>query len=326
MTSTHSAAAASHDPLEFAGQQFPAVVRTRGLRRDFGRVRAVDGLDMTVRRGEIYGFLGRNGAGKTTTIRMLMGIISADEGGIELFGEVVRRVSIRHKRLIGYVSQEQFYYPWMTCRQLGDFVSGFYPSWDRGEFERLLKAMELPPDRQTSQLSGGMRVKLALALALSPRPELLILDEPTAGLDPVARREFLDLIEAQARNHQRTTFFSTHLVNEVERIAGKVGIIDRGRMLFEGAVADLSGSFREIRTREAFPLPSPEEGGGESVTVSLPEGFRVVRSKSEGGVCAVIAEAAPEAWESFSPSGAEVARMPLEDIFIALVGKTHTDI
>ena len=311
------------DPVE---QPPPAVLRAHCLCRSFGRVRAVDGLDMTVRRGEIYGFLGRNGAGKTTTIRAMMGIISADDGEIELFGESVRRISVRHKRMIGYVSQEQFYYPWMTCRQLGNFVSGFYPSWDIDEFKRLLKVLDLPPDRRTSQLSGGMRVKLALALALSPRPALLILDEPTAGLDPVARREFLDLIEAQARNHQRTTFFSTHLVNEVERIAGKVGIIDNGRMLFEGAVSDLRGSFRQIRMREALPPPPPEGGEEPSAGVPLPDGFRVVTSKSADGVLTVTAQAAPDAWESLSLPEAEISRMPLEDIFIALVGKTNVDI
>jgi ABC-2 type transport system ATP-binding protein len=163
----------------------PVVLRASGLKRAFGKVRAVDGLDLSVREGEIYGFLGANGAGKTTAIRLLMGIIKPDEGTIELLGERTRRTTIRQKRSIGYVSQEQTFYPWMTARALGRFVGGFYPTWDASEFDRLLRILDVPPDRKASQLSGGMRVKLALALALAPRPTLLILDEPTSGLDPL---------------------------------------------------------------------------------------------------------------------------------------------
>src|SRR5258705_11984621 len=203
----------------------PAVLSARGLKRAFGKVRAVDGLDLTVHAGEIYGFLGVNGAGKTTAIRLIMGIIKPDAGTLELLGEKTRRTTIRQKQSIGYVSQEQTFYPWMTCRALGRFVGGLYPTWDSREFERLLRVLDLPPDRKASQLSGGMRVKLALALALAPRPALLILDEPTSGLDPLARREFLEIIQRQSRDHRRTTFFSSHLIDEVERVADRVGSI-----------------------------------------------------------------------------------------------------
>src|SRR5579872_3364351 len=227
------------------------VLRTHGLKRSFGNVCAVEGLDLIVRAGEIYGFLGINGAGKTTTIRMLMGIIKPDSGMIELLGQLTRRTTIRQKQSIGYVSQEQTFYPWMTCNELGRFVGGLYPSWDRAEFGRLLKVLDLPPDRKTSQLSGGMRVKLALALALAPRPALLILDEPTSGLDPVARREFLEIIQRQSHDHGRTTFFSSHLVGEVERVADRVGIIHKGKMRYEGDLQSLRDSIRLL----TIPLP-----------------------------------------------------------------------
>src|SRR6185503_16425561 len=125
------------------------------------------------------------------------------------------------------------------------------------EFDRLLGLLELPPDRKASQLSGGMRVKLALALAVAHRPALLILDEPTAGLDPVARREFLELIASQARNHGRTTFFSTHLIDEVERVADRVGIIDRGRMRYEGSLTDLRAEVKRVRTEPGGMPPLP---------------------------------------------------------------------
>jgi ABC-type multidrug transport system ATPase subunit len=200
----------------------------------------------------VYGFLGRNGAGKTTTIRMLMGIIRPDGGTIELFGEPTRRTTIAQKRRIGYVSQGQFFYPWMTCRTLGRFVAGFYPAWDDAEFDRLLRVLDVPWDRKVSALSSGTRVKLALALALAHRPEVLILDEPTAGLDPVARREFLEMIGRQARTHHRTTLFSSHLVDEVERIADRVGIIHKGRLCYEGSIPTLRQMVRRIRMEDAI--------------------------------------------------------------------------
>ncbi|MEA3211538.1 MAG: type transport system ATP-binding protein [Chthoniobacter sp.] len=269
---------------------------------------------MTVRECEIYGFLGVNGAGKTTTIRMLMGIIAPDGGTIEMFGETARRTTLQQKRRIGYVSQEQTFYPWMTCKALGRFVGGFYPTWDAQEFDRLMRALELPPDRKAAQLSGGMRAKLALALALASRPALLILDEPTAGLDPVARREFLDIITAQARHHGRTTFFSSHLIDEVERAADHVGIIHRGRMRYEGALADLREQVRRVR------WSAPET---EWIT---PPGFEVWREESLDGVRTLILKAEPAAWDAAGWPGAEVSRMTLEDTFIACVGAAAAQI
>ena len=289
----------------------PIVLRASGLRRSFGKVQAVDEVNLAVREGEIYGFLGVNGAGKTTTIRMLMGITKPDGGTIELLGQRTRRTNLAQKRAIGYVSQEQTFYPWMTCRMLGRFVGGFYPTWDAAEFDRLLRALDMPPDRKASQLSGGMRVKLALALALAPRPALLILDEPTSGLDPVARREFLDLIQRQAHDHHRTTFFSSHLVGEVERVAHRIGIIHHGRMLFEGDLGSLRASVRSLR----IPLPEAVPGG-----VAFPWGFEILRDEARDGTRCLIVRAPPAAWEGFQYPAAEPDGLSLEDIFIARVG------
>ena len=295
----------------------PVVLAAHGLRRSFGNVRAVDGLDLTVRTGEIYGFLGINGAGKTTTIRMLMGIIKPEEGTIELLGQRTRRTTVRQKQSIGYVSQEQTFYPWMTCRELGRFVGGFYPSWDAEEFDRLLSVLELPPERKASQLSGGMRVKLALALALAPRPALLILDEPTSGLDPVARREFLEIIQRQSRDHGRTTFFSSHLVGEVERVADRVGIIHNGRMRYEGDLATLRETIRHV-TWPVLPTSGPEEPA--KATSTVPDGFAWLRDEIRDGRRSGILSAPPSLWPAIEPTGAQVQALTLEDIFIALVG------
>jgi ABC-2 type transport system ATP-binding protein len=322
----------------------PVVLRALGLRRSFGKVAAVDGLDLTVRAGEIYGFLGVNGAGKTTSIRMLMGIIKPEDGMIELLGERTRRTTIRQKQAIGYVSQEQTFYPWMTARGLGRFVGGFYPSWDAPEFERLLRVLDVPPDRKSSQLSGGMRVKLALALALASRPALLILDEPTSGLDPLARREFLDHIQQQARDHHRTTFFSSHIIEEIERVADRVGIIHHGRMRYEGDLKTLRATVRLVRfppgaprppelpvlptdappiIRHAqIPPPLPFFAASESsaaVAFAPPTGFDVLRDETRDGWRSLVLRAEPSAWAAFDLPGAEISDLSLEDIFIAMV-------
>src|SRR5690606_42072783 len=210
---------------------------------------ALDGLSLAVPRGEVYGFLGRNGAGKTTTLRVLMGIVKPNSGRIELFGKRKRRVSVRMKRQIGYVSQEQHFYPWMTARRLGEFTSSFYPTWDHAEYARLLNALDVPPDRRSVELSGGTRSKLALALALAPRPPLLLLDEPTTGLDPVARREFNELVALMAAQHGTTVFFSSHPVDEVESIATRVAILQSGRMRTAWRVSELRDPSRALQLR-----------------------------------------------------------------------------
>lgn len=313
-----------------ADTELPEVVlRTHSLRRHFGRFRAVDGLDLNVRRGQIYGFLGQNGAGKTTTIRMLMGIIKPSGGEIELLGERARRTSLSQKRQIGYVSQYQHFYPWMNGAMLGRFVSGFYPTWDQQEFERLLKVLDLPANRRFSHLSGGMRMKLALAIALAPRPALLILDEPTSGLDPVAQREFLDIIQHQAREHGRTTFFSTHRIEEVDRAADQVGIIDKGKMRYEGAVDYLKKAVRRVTEIKPRATTAITESDGESVATATPsppdtdhpyadlQRFEVLRMGEVTGCRQWIVKADPAFWEAGDPFGHRVEPMSLEDVFIA---------
>lgn len=289
-------------PLEArAAAEPPAVLEARELVRIYGAIRAADGLSLTVRDGDIYGFLGRNGAGKTTAIRMFMGIIRPDAGTIAIRGEVSKRLSLRHKQQIGYVAQEQHFYPWMTCRALGDFVAGLYPSWDDQEFERLLRAFDLPADRKSSELSQGMRVKLALALAIAPRPPLLILDEPTAGLDPVARREFLEIVRHQVRTSGQTVFFSSHLMDEVERLADRVGIIERGRLVFEGTLTLLRQSVRRVGP---FEVPTPPPPGLSALPAAI------------GGTTWV---GPPEAWAAYPELSSQT--LGLDDIFIALVGR-----
>lgn len=270
-----------------------AGLRLTDVRRWFGRVAALDGLSMEVQEGEIYGLLGRNGAGKTTTMRILIGVLQADSGELELFGQSVRRVSPLLKQRIGYVSQEQTFYPWMTATQLGAFVSSFYRRWDQAEYAALLRTLDVPADRRSGELSGGTRTKLGLALALAPRPDLLLLDEPTAGLDPVARREFSDMVAHASRQRGTTVLFSSHLVDEVERLASRVGIIQAGRARFEGEVGTLLASVRRVV--------------GE---VKLPPTFEQVRGDVWRGT--------PGAWEELTwAAGTGHEALSLEEVFLA---------
>jgi ABC-2 type transport system ATP-binding protein len=259
----------------------------------FGPVRALDGLSLAVRHGEVYGFLGRNGAGKTTTLRLLMGILRPHGGSIELLGSRVSRVPASLKRRIGYVSQEPTFYPWMNARQLGAFVGSFYPTWDAAEYQRLLRMLDVPMDRRASELSGGTRSKLGLALSLAPRPDLLLLDEPTAGLDPVARAEFNDQLMILQRERGTTVFFSSHLVGEVEKLADRVGIVQAGRTCFEGSVVHLRDSVRRMALAEDV----------------VPEGFERLRGD--------IYRADPDRWDQAQSTGLSAEKVSLEDIFLA---------
>jgi ABC-2 type transport system ATP-binding protein len=325
----------------------PEILGTRGLVKRYGKVEALVGLDLRVREGEVYGFLGRNGAGKSTAIRVMMGITRANAGTVRLFGEACGRDPVALRRRVGYVAQEQNFYGWMTPHGLGRFLRGLFPGWEDAEYARLLGALELPPRRKIRTFSGGMKAKLALAAALAHRPPLLILDEPTAGLDPVARREFLDLVRDQAGRGGRTTFFSSHLVDEVEAAAGRVGIIDQGRMLFEGGLDELAGRVRVLRyapargevDRDTLPLPGILSRQAEDQPAQPPirvqgAGLNVLRDRVQGAGLTVLRDGVERGARQLVvqaarpadlrrleplPPGWQLQRLPLEEIFIALV-------
>ncbi|MDJ0840050.1 MAG: ABC transporter ATP-binding protein [Acidobacteriota bacterium] len=289
------------------------LLRTRGLQKRFGNYEVLRGLDLCVREGSVYGFLGRNGAGKTTTIQILMGIQKSNQGVIDLFGRTAKRPNIAEKRRIGYVSQEQHFYPWMSCRYLGKFVSRFYPTWDQPWFLRLLHTFELPMDRKVINLSQGMKVKLALALALAHRPRILILDEPTSGLDPAARREFLDIVSHQAETEGRTTFFSSHIVEEVARIADHVGIIDRGKLCFQGRPDTLYAGIRGYRPQDPEVWREPAR---KQALVDRLKAQNLTLLAEEPRQSTLVLEGDSEAW-----SGVDSHTLTLEDIFLALTTK-----
>lgn len=293
----------------------PDVIEVRGLTKRYGALPALRGLDLTVRPGDVYGFLGRNGAGKSTTIRILMGITRPSGGSVRMFGEPGGRDLVSWRRRIGYVAQEQSFYGWMTALTLGRFVRGFYPRWDDGEFARLLRVLEVPPSQRIRTLSGGTKVKLALAVALAHRPPLLLLDEPTAGLDPVARRELLEIVRDDAERSGRTTFFSSHLVDEIELVARRVAILDDGRARYEGDVQALVERVRVVRASELTdPAPLHQAIAELELAVrheEVREGERrIVVETDEPARYDALAARAPDA---------VIELLPLEEVFIAMV-------
>lgn len=292
------------------------VLEARHLKKHYGRMTALTDLSLSVGPGEIYGFLGRNGAGKSTAMRIIMGITRASGGEVHLFGERASRAEqVRLRRQIGYVAQDQTFYSWMTPKTLGRFLRGFYKTWDDAEYERLLRLLELPGGRRIGGFSGGMKMKLALALSLAHHPKLLLLDEPTAGLDPVSRREFLELLRDRTSSEGCTTVFSTHLIDEVEIIAERVGIVHDGRALYEGSVAALRNNVRLLEhPHPGTPLPA---------ALQAVPGLSLLRHRSTETTTRALLWCEDGAAVGQLPAPEwNVTALPLEELFIELVRKT----
>ena len=290
-----------------------------GLRKRYGVIEALKGLDLRLGEGDVYGFLGRNGAGKTTTIRVIMGITRATGGRMRLLGREISGADRRARQMIGYVAQEQNFYGWMTAESIGRFVSAFYPRWEDAEYRRLLGVLEIPRAQKLRTFSQGNSTKLALALALAHRPPLLVLDEPTAGMDAVTRREFMEIVRDQAERSRRTTLFSSHLIDEVEVAADRIGIIEDGRMLYEGSTDRLRATVhRLVREVDEDPghggLPPPPP------PVGLEPGLTVLQDQLRDGRRSLTVRAPDaRALDVLRRDGWRVEPMSLESIFVDLV-------
>jgi len=188
-------------------------------------------VSFQIPKGYIMGFIGRNGAGKTTVIKCIMDLIPFEAGSVEVFGLDSRRNSDEIRGRVGYVSEEQYFYENMAAGWNLEFFGSFYPKWDRDQGLSLMKKFDIDPSKKVSELSKGMKVKLALALALAHKPELLILDEPTSGLDPVIRNELLELLLEVVQDENCSIFFSSHITSDIEKIADFVTFIEDGRIV-----------------------------------------------------------------------------------------------
>lgn len=286
--------------------------------KNYGALKVLRSLSLRVYQGEVYGFLGRNGAGKSTAIKMMLGITSVSDGNIELFGSPVAGSMVTARQRIGYVAQEQHFYPWMSPKHLGRFVRGLYPRWDQRRFEHLLDLFELPMKRRIGNFSGGMKAKLALCMAISTRPDCLILDEPTAGMDPVARREFLDLVSKEAQRTEATVFFSTHLIDDIEAIADRIGIIESGKTIYEGSLDGLAWHIATYSIDERMHQPGTVPGE------FVHNGARLLQQGSRHGRHFTVFEFL-RGTPALPPldHGWQEDTMSLEDVFIAVVAKSE---
>jgi ABC-2 type transport system ATP-binding protein len=263
--------------------QFP--IETRDLTKTFDSRTAVDRLSLQVQQGDVFGFLGQNGAGKSTTIRMLLGLVSPSSGHVSLLGHDVPRHREQALRKVGAIVDAPAFYDNLTGLENLRTFSSLTGHVARHRYNEALRWVNLS-GRENDRVrvySHGMRQRLGLAQALLPKPELLILDEPTDGLDPQGVREIRQLLVELARQHGLTIFLSSHLLHEVERICNRIAIIDQGRLLYQGTVQsllepDLQYKIRTDRTEQAFQFLSEDlklpvfKNGNDHLYLKVPEG------------------------------------------------------
>ena len=285
-------------------------IRTDGLRYRAGRDFALDDIALRVPAGAVYGFLGPNGSGKTTTIRALLGLLGRVEGRVTLLGHEIPQALPSALARIGYVPERSHLYPHFTVGQMLAHHAAFHRNWDEGWAESQRQRFALAPDRVLARLSKGEMGKLMVLLALAQRPDLLILDEPTDGLDPVVRRDVLTALVEYVDERKATVFISSHLVHELERICDWVGVMDAGKLVTELPMGRFKAGLRRLRLGATslvadgapFTLLATERGaGGEEW---------LVQDWADG----------MESW--FTGRGAElreVVALDLEEVFVELL-------
>ena len=286
------------------------MLKAENVRKTFGSVQALDGLEMHVPRGAVYGLVGPNGAGKTTFLRIAVGAARQDEGTVLIDGEPVWDNAAVKDRLY-FIPDEPWFYPQATLRQMADFCRHTYSRFDRGIYDRLGEAFDFDDRRPLRSLSRGMKKQAAFRLALSCRPELLILDEPVDGLDPVMRRQVWSLVMGEAAGEGVTVLVSSHNLRELEDVCSHVGIISRGRMLLQRKLEELQDNMVKLQLvlPEGAPLPAPfaplhVEHSGRLMTLIL----RTSAAEAEA--------AAREAGALY----AEAVPLSLEEIFVYELG------
>jgi ABC-2 type transport system ATP-binding protein len=290
-----------------------SAIRTNGLTKAYGQFVALDSLNLTVLESRITAFLGPNGAGKSTTIKMLLGMIRPTSGDATVLGHAISNPieNYRLRQRVAYVAEDKPLYGYMTVEQLIRFTSRFYPDWRSDEAQRLVAEYRLPAGKKVRSLSKGMRTKLALLLAFARRPELLILDEPSEGLDPVGIEELLVALVSQAAAGV-TVFFSSHQLAEVERVADHVCILNHGRLELSAPIDDLRQSYRRIDfVFDAVP----------SARELIVPGIERIRSSGRH-VTVLASRNADEVIRrarDLSAVSVEVSPVPLRDIFLETV-------
>ncbi len=288
------------------------VIEIRGLTSRFGAKVALDEVSLTVPRGVVFGLVGVNGAGKTTLIRHVLGLLKAASGSVRVFGRDPvadpEGVLVR----IGYLSEENDLPGWMRVDELLRYTRAFYPRWDAAYAEELCQAFALEGRAKIKNLSKGQRARAGLVLALAHRPELLVLDEPSSGLDPVVRRDILGAIIRTIAEEGRTVLFSSHLLHEVERVADHVAMIQQGRIRFSGPLDDIKDTHRRLTVRFEEPRSQPPALAGALVWEGAGHEWTAVCHGRLSGLQAAVAAAGARIVDEKCPS--------LDEIFVAQVG------
>jgi ABC-2 type transport system ATP-binding protein len=210
----------------------------------------LDGISLSLPKGYILGLIGPNGAGKTTTIKILMNMVKRNGGTVQVFGMDPQKNAKQVKNKVGYLGEEQHFYGNKTVSWTGKFVSGFYDNWDINLFQSLLTSFEISRTKKTRELSKGMKVRFSLALALSHHPDLLILDEPTAGLDPVIRREVLELLRKKSKKEGNSVIISSHITDDIMRTADLVAFLIEGKIVLASEKDELLSNWKRIHYKK----------------------------------------------------------------------------
>jgi ABC-2 type transport system ATP-binding protein len=291
------------------------VVEVEGLARRFGRALALDNISLRVPRGAVFGIVGANGAGKTTLIRHLLGLFRPQQGTVRVFGSDPVRDPVGVLGRIGYLSEENDLPPWMRIHELLRYVRAFYPGWDDAFAEQLRELFAIDRTARVRDLSRGQKARAGLLIALAYRPELLMLDEPSTGLDPLARRDILTAVLRTVADEGRTVIFSSHLLDEVERVSDHVAMLDKGRVIVQGPLDEVREAHRILTVRFEGPRPQPPqlvgmfgwEGGGHewSALSCLPP--TEVHAAAQTWGAHIVAERSPS----------------LDRIFVARVRRQH---
>ena len=288
------------------------MLELKNVTKTFGAFKALDGLTLTVPQGAVYGLVGPNGAGKSTAIRHITGVYRPDSGEVTLGGQGVYE-NTRVKETVGYIPDEISYFPSATLEDMRKYYRGLYPKFDDALFDRLKQVFLLPEKTPIRRYSKGMQKQAAFQLTLSCRPEVLILDEPVDGLDPVMRRQVMSLILSDVAEHGTTVLISSHNLRELEDVCDHVGIMDHGRMLLEKSLADMQGATHKLQ-----------------IVGDVPEGLNVLHESSSGRLKTLIVrgsavEIATRA-EAAKPAYFDVLPLSLEEIFIYELGGVNYEV
>ena len=288
------------------------MLEMKNVTKTFGDFKALDNLTMTVPQGAVYGLVGPNGAGKSTAIRHLTGIYRPDSGSITLEGLPVYE-NPQIKKTIGYIPDDIFYFASATMEEMRKFYKNMYPKFDDALFERLYDAFDLPRKTPIRRFSKGMQKQAAFHLTLACRPEVLILDEPVDGLDPVMRRQVMGLILSDVAEHGTTVLISSHNLRELEDVCDHVGIMDHGKMLLERSLADMQGSTVKVQ-----------------LVGEIPAGLEVLHETASGRLKTLVvrgsAEEVTRKIEAEAPAYFDVLPLSLEEIFIYELGGVNYEV